>query len=323
MSKVSIIIPVYNTEKYLKRCLDSVINQTLKDIEIICINDCSTDNSLKILKEYAKSDNRIKIIDFRENKGVAVARNEAMKIAKGEYIGFLDSDDYIDLDFYEKLYNKAKENNSDLVIGNWYWVGSNNNNNIFDIVELVKINKFNYNQAFTLGLYKKELLKQYNIKFIEKCSFGEDRIVPLMASYYSKNFSIVEDTFYYYYRANTNSATISKMTTKKTNDFLYSLNIIFSFINKINISEENYKVVADAFIDTAYLISYAMDDEVKKDYIIKLCAGFQDLKYYDDLKKLFCIDNIKQINCYITKICNKKIFDNLRKNLKVKEGAKC
>ena len=115
MSKVSVIIPVYNVEKYLRECLDSVINQTLKDIEIICVNDGSTDNSLQILEEYAQKDERIKII-AQENKGQAVARNVGIKIAQGEFIGFLDSDDYLDLNFYENLYNRAKETNSNIVV---------------------------------------------------------------------------------------------------------------------------------------------------------------------------------------------------------------
>ena len=83
MPKVSVIIPVYNVEKYLRKCLDSVCAQTLEDIEIICVNDCSPDDSIEILKEYASKDNRIKIIDFKENRGVAVSRNEAIKIATG------------------------------------------------------------------------------------------------------------------------------------------------------------------------------------------------------------------------------------------------
>ena len=91
MPKVSVIIPVYNTENYLRKCLDSVINQTLDDIEIICINDCSTDNSLNILKEYASKDERIKIIEFKENKGASVARNTGIAESNGEYIGFLIS----------------------------------------------------------------------------------------------------------------------------------------------------------------------------------------------------------------------------------------
>lgn len=113
MPKVSVIIPVYNTEKYLRKCLDSVCNQTLSDIEIICVNDCSPDNSLEILNEYAQKDNRIKVINFEENKGVSIARNTGIDSATGEFIGFVDADDFVDLDFYEKLYNKATETGAD------------------------------------------------------------------------------------------------------------------------------------------------------------------------------------------------------------------
>lgn len=103
MSKVTIIIPVYNVEKYLEKCLNSVICQTLKDIEIICVNDGSTDNSQQILKEYAQKDERIKIVD-KKNGGLSSARNAGLDAATGEYCYFLDSDDWIELNTLEKLY---------------------------------------------------------------------------------------------------------------------------------------------------------------------------------------------------------------------------
>lgn len=114
--KVSIIIPIYNAENYLEKSIDSILNQTLKDIEIICINDCSTDNSLAILRKYAKIDNRIKIIEQKENKGAYVARNKGLELANGEYIGFVDADDYIEKETYEISYNTAKQKNSDIVV---------------------------------------------------------------------------------------------------------------------------------------------------------------------------------------------------------------
>ena len=140
MYKLSVIIPIYNVEQYLRKCLDSVCNQTLEDIEIICINDCSPDNSLEILKEYQKNDNRIKIIDFKENRGVAAARNEAIKIAKGEYIGFVDSDDWIDLDFYEKLYKKASYTSSQIAIANAKKIVNNKYGNFVTDIENIKKN---------------------------------------------------------------------------------------------------------------------------------------------------------------------------------------
>ena len=113
--KISVIIPVYNVEKYLRECLDSVINQTMKDIEIICVNDGSTDSSLDILKEYAEKDDRIIVIN-QTNGYVESARNNALKIAKAEYIQFVDSDDYLELNACETSYNYALKYNADVVV---------------------------------------------------------------------------------------------------------------------------------------------------------------------------------------------------------------
>lgn len=115
MIKVSVIVPVYNVEDYLIECLTSIINQTLKEIEIICIDDCGTDNSINILKEYAKKDDRIRIISHKENKGLGPARNTGIKESKGEYISFIDSDDYISRDYLENLYNTIIKYDTDIV----------------------------------------------------------------------------------------------------------------------------------------------------------------------------------------------------------------
>lgn len=113
--KVSVIIPVYNTEPYLRQCLDSVVNQTLKDIEIICVDDGSTDGSLSILKEYEQKDLRVTVIS-QPNEGQSSARNNALRCAQGEYIDFLDSDDYLALDALEKALRAARENDLDAVV---------------------------------------------------------------------------------------------------------------------------------------------------------------------------------------------------------------
>lgn len=111
--KVSVIIPVYNVESFLRECLDSIINQTLKEIEILCINDGATDNSPEILDEYSQKDSRIKVIN-QVNSGICEARNAGLSIALGEFVGFVDSDDTISPNFYEKLYNSAVNNNADI-----------------------------------------------------------------------------------------------------------------------------------------------------------------------------------------------------------------
>ena len=113
-AKVSIVLPIYNAEPYLRECLDSCIHQTLEDIEIICVNDGSTDNSLKIIKEYADKDIRIRYID-KPNAGYGQTMNCGMALASGEYIGIVEPDDFIKLDMYETLYKKAKSENFDIV----------------------------------------------------------------------------------------------------------------------------------------------------------------------------------------------------------------
>lgn len=113
--KVSIIVPAYNVEGYIEDCLNSLVNQTLKEIEIIVVNDESTDSTPQIIEKYAQKDSRIKIIS-QKNQGLSGARNSGLKIATGEYIGFVDSDDYVDLDYFEKLYNTAKEYDADMTV---------------------------------------------------------------------------------------------------------------------------------------------------------------------------------------------------------------
>ena len=105
---VSVIVPTFNIERYIKKCLDSLLSQTLKEIEIICIDDGSTDNSYEILCEYATKDNRFIILQ-QENKGAGAARNKGMEISKGEFLAFLDADDFFEADLLEQLYKKAEE----------------------------------------------------------------------------------------------------------------------------------------------------------------------------------------------------------------------
>ena len=112
--KVSVLVPIYNVEEFLPECLDSLVNQTLRDIEIICINDGSTDNSLNIIKKYASKDNRIKIID-KKNTGYGDSMNQGLKKAMGEYVGIVESDDFIERDAFEIMYNLAKKKNVEVV----------------------------------------------------------------------------------------------------------------------------------------------------------------------------------------------------------------
>ena len=118
--QVSVIIPVYNVEQYLRQCLDSVINQTYKDTEIIIVNDCSPDNSLQIIKEYQQKDDRIVLLDLKQNVGLGFARNAGMKVARGKYITFIDSDDWVTKDYVEVLYNTIEKYQYDVISPDFY-----------------------------------------------------------------------------------------------------------------------------------------------------------------------------------------------------------
>ena len=154
MLKVSVIIPVYNVENYLEECLDSIINQTLKDIEIICINDGSTDNSLEILNDYASKDSRIKVLT-QENKGLSATRNHGLKLAEGEYIYFMDSDDILELTALEELYGISK------------------NDEECDIVIFKLINFYDdSNEKFISNYYEMEFLRKFKNKYFSYKDVG-------------------------------------------------------------------------------------------------------------------------------------------------------
>ena len=240
MILVSIIVPVYNTEEYLDRCLDSIQNQTLKEIEIIVVNDGSTDSSLEIIKKHMNEDNRIVLID-QENGGQSAARNSGIKIAKGQYIGFVDSDDYIEKNMYESLYNMCKKNETDIAICNLYKINGESkeiwNKRIKD--EFIDIDKYgieNYimdyirsyrhsNEVY-IRLFKSELIKNNNIYFDinsdkDMKEIGEDMIYNIKTIIYAKSI-ISTNKPYYYYIVREGSA----MTSEKKQLFLRYINMI-------------------------------------------------------------------------------------------------
>ena len=166
---ISIIIPVYKVEKYLEKCIQSVINQTYENLQIILVDDGSPDNCGKICDEYAKKDHRIEVI-HKSNGGLSDARNKGLEIAKGEYIGFVDSDDYIEADMYEVLYNLLKQYNADVSICNFYTVSqgkisiknADNGINEYNRIEILKEVLLDNNiQSYAWNkLYKKELFDE-------------------------------------------------------------------------------------------------------------------------------------------------------------------
>lgn len=169
--KVSIIIPVFNTSKYLRQCLDSVISQTLHEIEIICIDDGSTDGSLEILKEYAKNDSKVKVL-IQNHKRQGAARNYGMSVAKGEYIGFVDSDDWCEIDMFEKLYQKAKDTESDITMCAVTTFNDNNSN------EFSKSNTYANLDIFSEEFFNRVFAPKETLKFLmDICVYPANKII--------------------------------------------------------------------------------------------------------------------------------------------------
>lgn len=208
--EVSIIVPVYNVEKYLNRCVESLLNQTYKNIEIILVNDASPDNSIAIMKEYEKKyPDIIKCIYLTKNVRQGGARNRGLKIAKGKFICFVDSDDWVDSDYIDKLYNKACNTNSDIVYCNYKLVDDSGREDIrTDFYEQQIGNRTlsKRKMSFLLTgtgpcwcIIKKEILIENNLLFPEQMLYEDMAICPLFAQY-AKRMDYVEDTYYYYYQ---------------------------------------------------------------------------------------------------------------------------
>ena len=236
--KISVIIPVYNVEKYLRQCLDSVIKQSLPDIEIICIDDGSTDNSLQICNEYAINDSRINVI-HQKNSGLGCARNSGLKNANGEYILFVDSDDWIEENACLEMYNKAVEINADIVLtgetlyyqsADKYGPGWRNFAGYKDMEEITESIVWETFTPACTRLYKKEFLDRNNLKFVENC-FYEDNSWGCLMFILAKRIGFVKNQ--YYYRQRNDSITAVK--DEKVFDWIKDYKYFYEFLtnNKI------------------------------------------------------------------------------------------
>lgn len=218
--KISIIVPIYNVEKYIKRCIDSLVNQTFKDIEIILVDDESPDNCFHICEEYSARDPRIKVI-HKKNGGLGFARNSGLDVAIGEYIAFVDSDDYVDLNMYEKLYETAQENALDTL-----YCGYNNVDNNFKAESISEVSSLQildstdeingvlmdmiasepssrierkYRMSVWHGIYSNELITKNKIRFCSEREFiSEDIIFHIDYLTVTSRIAFIPNPFYYY-----------------------------------------------------------------------------------------------------------------------------
>lgn len=282
MKKVSVIVPVYNVEKFLKRCLNSLVNQTLKDIEIIIINDGSKDNSQAIIDEYkAKYPDIIKAY-YVENGGVAKARNYALNYVTGEYIGFVDSDDYVSEEMYEKLYNKAIEKNADIVCCNYYRVIDNEKfilkkfgNSRIDKDELFDKSVYEANLLFDEvpylwnKIFKAEIIKNNNFKFYDDLRIYEDFMFTYQAFSKANKISRIEEGMYYYMVSRESSLTY--FLTEKRFDLFKVTERLINYYKEIGRYKEVEEALFYAVLKHIYVIfekrTRKGEKKLKKKYI--------------------------------------------------------
>lgn len=241
---ISVIIPVYNKAPWLRRCLDSVCRQTLKNIEIICINDGSTDDSGTILDEYAKQDSRILLIELARNQGVSRARNIGLEAAQGEWLGFVDSDDSIAPDFYEKLYAQTSSGNAEIIKGiRWSERDAPQYiNKAFN--DRIRKNKLVFTYEWTSAIYKSSFIKSHDISFINGCTNSEDVAFLYEAVLCCTDIRVIDDAVYNYYLID-NSANTEKLSLKKIKN---NVNAISTMINLINIHLYNNTTYISEYI---------------------------------------------------------------------------
>lgn len=276
--KVSIIVPVYNVEKYIDKCLNSLVNQTLKEIEIIVVNDGSPDNSQKIIDKYVKKyPNKIKSY-IKKNGGQGSARNYGLKKANGEYIGYVDSDDFVNKRMYEKMYDIAVSKNADIVITRDSKItedGKISDNYFFDKIVDKKTNAFFGNMGVCNKIYKKELLLKNNLEFKENVWY-EDVAFTIKAIISANKIDYCIDESLYYYLSREGS-TMNNSNVKRNLEILEAFDDILSYI-KHNKKEEYFSIIEFLAIDHIYISAIVRvlkadaNKNVKKQVINKLIS---------------------------------------------------
>ena len=299
MEKISIIVSAYNTEKYLEKCINSILNQSYKNIELLIVNDCSTDNTKKIIEKYEKLDSRIIFIDNKENRGLSFSRNEALKKSTGNYIGYIDSDDYIEENYYQSLLDSLVKTKSDIAIcdinllyentGKSERVNCGNNKN-----ETIDFINNGLAASVCNKLFKREVIEKY--KFSEG-KVNEDLAVtlPLLAEYRC----IYNDEVMYNYVQRENSIQNSKISDKRF-DIFYGVDLTIERFNGINAPKE----YSDAVIyqQIINLFFYVLTEENNMFKRMKWFRKFNKLsKKYDLLNNKYYnefINNLGKIKYY-------------------------
>lgn len=295
--KVSVILPIYNVGKYLRQSLDSLINQTLKEIEIICINDGSTDDCYEILEEYKQKDSRIKVI-HKENKGTGAARNDGLRLATGECISFVDPDDWVKPNMMERLYSLIKEKNLDIAMcmpdgydeKNGinapfpYFVDANFDNIPDDrIFNWRDISPFSYPMCVWNKLYTKELFDKNHIEFAEGLDFEDHKVIFGSLLTAEKIYFIKEKL--YVYRFNREGSVLTD-NNRRLIDHIEIFNIVENLMKETN----TYNVLRNDFLTYKIhnlLYYYSMiKDEFKTEYYNNMVESIKETNLTDDERNM-------------------------------------
>ena len=313
MIKISVIIPVYNSQDYLKRCMSGILNQTLADIEIICVNDGSTDNSLKILNDYSQSDKRIKIINLEKNFGAGEAKNAGLKVATGCYLAFLDPDDTIDLNYYEELYKKANQTQADIVKAHLITIETDGSRKVSNINNLIKTrSKFYFSYEYTSAIYKKSLVFDNNIKFPTDLIIGEDVVFLHRLIIKAKTISLINNTNYYYIKRE-NSLNTKIYDEKRIDSSFKTLEYMLKNYDAsidIDLSQKTY--LEQYYANICSLLEITMEKtneiELKKRCVKKFIEFYNNCKLQSEFNNFF-LKNYPEMFDFIKNNDEEKILE--------------
>lgn len=280
MPKISVIIPVYNVSEFIPKCLESVLNQNFDDIEVICVNDGSSDNSLAILKDFENKDKRIIVID-KENEGSGVARNAGLAIAKGKYVYFVDGDDWLEENSLCKMYKKAEELNTDvLIFGGLSCYEKNNNiiknkggysadklpnkylNKVFSAKDIKK-DIFTFPSTAWTKLYKRDFLEQNNIKF-QPIKVGQDQLPFFHSMITAERIAILPENLYCYRKNRKGAVTATKK--KKNFSPVYVFYGIEELLKSTGMASKYEYIFINRYFSKATSWLAKFDDDLKQGY---------------------------------------------------------
>ena len=301
MSKLTVIIPIYNADKYISRGLESLLNQTFKDFEVICINDCSTDNSLEILEQFAKKDDRIKVVNNSKNLGAALTRNVGIDMAEGEYIYFLDADDYIDEKYLECMVNKIEQEKCDIVLN--ISIVNENNDNSFEYKHpsmpdikkdgeyLDKITTIHDAPCFIWArIYKKDFLNKYNLRFLDIHATDDVVFNAIVDMYVEKTFVFYGEKYHYIVN-NTSVTGVAKSVDDRDYQHIKAHSMIYDYLkehNKLDDKLKLFRVYPFIKVDTEEKF------EFYKKFFEKIEADFhKNENIYNEMEKFFAYSLLK------------------------------